>query len=335
MKKPRVIIADADYNYVLTLLNRLIREFFDSAELEVITDKTYFQNLFSAPQDVDILIVSDSLFSSLTKHNYVKYTFVLSEKNGQEFCDDNSVILIPKYASIKEVFARITGKCSEVLQGHSTQKSKSKIIAVFSGAGGVGKTTISLGVSAYLNNILKRVLYINAAQIQSILGEISRGDYNVAKSAIKNNGFSYLMPFRSSLMSFGLDFSFYRNFITIARNSSEYDLILIDMEIGLDAEKIKILDIADKVLIITKPDAATVFATNQLADSISGSLTDKYIYICNDTNDMTEASSTHLSNNNQRYLISSYVHHFSSKEKTSVEDLAMEKDIQRIAHFLI
>ncbi|MCM1199448.1 MAG: AAA family ATPase, partial [Clostridium sp.] len=43
---------------------------------------------------------------------------------------------------------------------------KPQIILFYSGAGGVGKTTISMGVAAYLAQNYKRVLYINAARLQ-------------------------------------------------------------------------------------------------------------------------------------------------------------------------
>jgi hypothetical protein len=46
MKKPRIIIADEDYNYIIPLQLRFIEDMFEKIELEIITDPVYFASLF-------------------------------------------------------------------------------------------------------------------------------------------------------------------------------------------------------------------------------------------------------------------------------------------------
>lgn len=70
MAKPRVIIADTDEGYISTIQLKFVKEYFDKIELEIITDKEYFDELFSKPQKADILIVSEELYDvTLQKHN--------------------------------------------------------------------------------------------------------------------------------------------------------------------------------------------------------------------------------------------------------------------------
>ena len=42
MAKPRVIIADTDEGYISTIQLKFVKEYFDKIELEIITDKEYF-----------------------------------------------------------------------------------------------------------------------------------------------------------------------------------------------------------------------------------------------------------------------------------------------------
>ena len=48
MGKPRIIIADTDLNYITLLELKFVEELFDKVNLEMITDKEYFDSLFLA-----------------------------------------------------------------------------------------------------------------------------------------------------------------------------------------------------------------------------------------------------------------------------------------------
>lgn len=73
MSKARVIIADTDINYIIPLQLKFAEEFFDAIDLEVISDRSYFEKLFAVPQKADILIVSEELYdSSLQRHRILK-----------------------------------------------------------------------------------------------------------------------------------------------------------------------------------------------------------------------------------------------------------------------
>ena len=42
MVKPRIIIADMDINYIMPIQLRFVEDFFEKVELEIITDKSFF-----------------------------------------------------------------------------------------------------------------------------------------------------------------------------------------------------------------------------------------------------------------------------------------------------
>ena len=166
MAKPRVIIADEDTNYIIPLQFKFVSDFFDKIELEIITNREYFEKFFSRPQNAEILIVSDELYdSSLQRHN-IANVFVMMEQYDEGDTGDLNVNRLFKYTSIKEIFNEIVGKSDGALNIAAVEKKETQIILVTSAAGGVGKTTVAMGIAACLAQNYKRVLYINASRLQ-------------------------------------------------------------------------------------------------------------------------------------------------------------------------
>ena len=58
MAKARINIADTDESYIQSIQLKFVEEFFEKIDLEIITDKEYFESLFSVPQRAYIYIVS-------------------------------------------------------------------------------------------------------------------------------------------------------------------------------------------------------------------------------------------------------------------------------------
>ena len=80
MARPRIIIADTDVNYILSLQLKFIEEFFEKIDLEIITDRDFFEKTFESPQRAEILIISEDLYDlSIQKHN-IGNIFLMTEK---------------------------------------------------------------------------------------------------------------------------------------------------------------------------------------------------------------------------------------------------------------
>ena len=134
MNKPIVVLADLDANYLIPLEDKLTEELYDQIELEIITDKQYFDTFFSTPRKIDTLIISSSLFSQdLLRHNVTDF-FVLTEDPGDTQSTDN-VTQIFKYSSTKEIFNQVLYKNKEMLNVQFTHK-ETQVIVVTSGIGG-------------------------------------------------------------------------------------------------------------------------------------------------------------------------------------------------------
>lgn len=351
MARPRIIIADTDVNYILSLQLKFIEEFFEKIDLEIITDRNYFENMFESPQRAEVLIVSEDLYDlSIQKHN-IGNVFLMTEKNEEEQTADLNVTRIFKYTSIKEIFNEILGKSSDSLNVKNAGKKEPQIVVVTSASGGVGKTTLAMGISACLGKDYKRVLYINCDYLQSFsyllsnkavisnneiysnLIQNSDNAYQSIKHLIRNEVFSYLPPFKAPLISLGISTEIFIKIALSAKKSGEYDFIIIDTDSVFDERKVSLLSIADKVIMVTRQNRASVFETNLLVSSIDGISNEKYIFICNDfVKDMENAIIS--PDIIMKYGVNEYIEHIVQFDSLKGPDLAEQTSIRKATYLL-
>lgn len=351
MAKPRIIIADTDENYIIPLQLKFAEDFFEKVDLEIITDSDYFDALFSTPQRAEILIVSEKLYSQEMQRHNISHIFVMNEQYEEDQTADLNVDHIFKYTSIKEIFNEITGKSADVLKIGKSAKQETQIVLFYSASGGTGKTTVAMGVCASLTKNYKRVLYINAAQLQvfqhmlenhstisaaDVYAKLASANDNVyldIKHVIRKEIFSYVPPFKAALISLGLNYSVYEKIIESAKKSGEYDFIIVDADVSFDEQKATLLNIADKVVVVTKQTFAAVLATNILVANINGSNADKYIFVCNDFN-KDEDNALISPKLSLKFSVNDYIDHFAHYDQMNCNDLANDSGIQKTA-FLV
>ena len=353
MAKPRIIIADRDISFIGPVQLKFAEDYYDKLEIEVITDVDYFDSVFSTPQQAAILIVSEEFYSlELQRHN-ITHVFLMTEQYDEDKTADLTVKPINKYTSIKEIFNLITGMAFDVFASITgAAKQETQVILMYSASGGSGKTTAAIGVAASLTKNYKRVLYINASRLQcfqhhldnktpitssEIYAKLMRGGddlYDSVKYAIRKELFSYLPPFKSALMSLDLKFSVYAAIIKSAKKSGDYDFIIVDTDTAFDEDKAILLDMADKVVVITRQSRASVSATNTLVANINGVKGEKYIFICNDF-DKNEDNALIAPDLNVKFIVNDYIDHFRHYDRLNPEDLSGESSIQRLAFLII
>lgn len=351
MARPRIIIADGDINYILPIQMKFAEDFFEKIDLEIISDRGYFTELFSSPQTADILILSEDFYDdSIKKHN-IGNIFLMTEQLDEGQTGDLSVNQIFKYTSLKEIFNEITGKSANALNIQAERKSEPKILLVYSASGGTGKTTVAVGLSVCLTKNYKRIFYINAERLQSFQRlldnqtPVSASDvyakltspteriYEDIRHVIRKEIFSYLPPFRSALMSIGLTYSVYLAIAIAAKKSGDYDYIIIDADCSFDEDKARMMDMADKVIVVTDQTYTSVYATNMLAANVNGMNTDKYVFVCNNF-DKDQDNALIASNITTRFAVSEYIEHLSHYDQLRCEEMGLCGGIQRTA-FLV
>lgn len=348
MAKPKVIIADEDANYIVPLQLKFVVEFFEKIELEIITDRAYFDDYFSRPQNAEVLIVSDELYnSSLQRHN-IQNIFVMMEQLEEGGTADLSVNQMFKYTSIKEIYNEIIGKSAGALNNAIVEKKATQVITVTSAAGGVGKTTVAMGVAACLSQNYKRVLYINASRLQSFqylldnhtnltspdvyarLINPQNDIYADIKHVIRKEIFSYLPAFKASLLSIGIDYSVYRDIIQSSKQSGDYDYIVVDAESTFDEQLTELLDLSNKVIVVTTQAMQSVFNTNLFVSNVNGVNSDKYVFVCNDFDDHSDNALIRPELNN-RFIVENYIEHIVALDRQKLSDYAKLPGIQKTA----
>ena len=353
MAKPRIIIADADFDYIIPLQLKFVEEFFEKIDLEIITDREYFARTFSISQRADILVISEDLYDRAIQRHNVGRIFLLTEQYEEESTADLNVNRIFKYTSIKEIFNEIISKSSNVLKLDQQKKQETQVVLVYSASGGTGKTTVAMGISASLTKNYKKVLYINAARLQTFQSMLEnetpvtatdvyaklRSDnlekiYEDIKHVLRKELFYYLPPFKTALMALGLRYRVFGEIVRSAKRSGDFDFIVVDADVTFDEEKAELINMADRVVVVTKQSTAAVSATNILASNINGMNTDKYIFICNDF-DKTRSNELISPRSSLKFTISDYVDHFNLYEQMNLEEIAGESSIQRIAFLII
>lgn len=351
MAKPRIIIADTDINYIIPLQAKFAEEFPGETDLEIITDTAYFESLFSCPQKVDILIVADELYSGKLRRHDIGTIFVMMEKYEEGATDELTINRLFKYTSIREIFNEIVGKSSEVLNVNVHIKKACQTVLVCSASGGAGKTTVAMGLAGCLTRNYKKVIYINAERLQTFqyrlenksaisapdiymsLSDPQPSVYQEIRPVIRREEFSYLPPFKAPLMSLGLKYSVFRKIAASAKQTNEYDFIIIDADTVFDEEKAAMIGEADKVVIVTGQSEAAVRATDALVSNINGIGSEKYVFVCNDFK-KDEDNFLTSSDVSIRFQVNEYIEHFQSGENITPDKLAHDGGIQKTA-FLI
>ena len=349
MTKPRIIIVDEDESYAMTLQAKFIYEFLDNIELEVITDQKIIDKTFATAQKADILIIDSNIHSETIQKQEIDHVFVMTESKQSASDDYESEYIIFKYANIKSIFMEIVGKSSLTIP-NKKRELKSRVILVTSGSGGVGKTTVALGLASALSSMYKRVLYMEAAKLQNfsyfledktpidnayIYDKLSKADrsiYQDIKAELRTQIFNYILPFKTALLSFGIDYSVFRKIAESAKESNDYDYIIIDADSCFDEEKTRLISLADHVLIITEQSEQQVYNTNMLMNNINNNMSDKYLFICNkydshkDGYERTEGIT---------YKIDEYVDKMEEYSRMKFEDLGQQDGIKKVAFLMI
>ena len=209
-----------------------------------------------------------------------------------------------------------------------------------------------MGICACLAKNYQKVLYINAERLQKIkylfenktaISEhdvyaklINNSDriYEDIKHVIRKEEFYYLPSFKASLMALGIKYEIYAKIAEDAKKSSDYDFIIIDAESTFDEEKIKLFDIADRVLLVTEQTVSSVEASNELIANINLSNVDKYQFICNKFN--KEKSNALISSAIElKFSINEYVEEIITDGTIQLNQLAQSNGIKKVTYLII
>lgn len=151
----------------------------------------------------------------------------------------------------------------------------SKKIAVVSGKGGTGKTTVAAGISLYMGILFKKAIYLSVNpgdySAELLLGvdgstvgnlsDILSGDSQLSNTVkfAKNNTACILPPDRTLKEAD----SIYLNDLT-EELKSVYDFVIIDAPPGMGYEYELAVSTADEVIVVVLPEEASIRAAAEV-----------------------------------------------------------------------
>ncbi|MDD2978577.1 MAG: AAA family ATPase [Hespellia sp.] len=300
MERPVIILADTDNTYLKALEWKFIETYGNQIELLVITEPSYFAKFFSVERQADTLVVGEGLYDDTIKRHRIQRIIRLTD----EECTDSSgmatsqerITTLYKYVSIKTIMNEATYHLKNT-EEKSVEK-KVRVTCVCSAIGGSGKTTIALAVAKNLTRHHRRVLYLNLEMVQSfsyflktaaslpkeacqILRQKSADYYRNLKPYIRTEEFSYLPPLPGSMDALQIPIASILTWIAQAKESGDYDEIVIDADIIWGDAFARILSMSDLVLTIIRQDALSVKKTMFLLNDIDCGKEEKFVFFCN------------------------------------------------------
>lgn len=347
MRKPIIYLADTDYRYLETLEFMFAEALGNDMELQVITDEDYFRELFVRAVCADVLLVSENLYYEELCRHEIRKIIVLSEKEVQQ-PQSRKYTVVNKYSNAKGILHEAMHILDTEGLGGPKKNRRSSIICVGSAVGGSGKTTIAAGLAKCLSTHHARVLYLNTEMSQSfsyflndkceldnqacrIFRESPAEAYHKLKKYMRGEGFAYLPPLSMPFDAFQIPVSAYAGLAGEARDSGDFDYIVIDLDSGCGQANAEIIAGSDAAVIVVQQDPLSIIKTNFMLRSMDCSDEEKFIFICNKYKKMQEGA--RISQGNEKYQVSGYIGII--EQAASLQAVCENPGIQELAYLFL
>lgn len=343
MSKLTIIIADEDENYLSPIEIKFLEEIGDVAEIITITDRDYFDEYFSIPRKVDVLIIDKIFYKDyLSKHDINKI-FILNETSDE--IGENEIY---KYTSVKDIYDEVIGNVN-LSEEIVNEKKHTNVIMVYSPAGGTGVTTLSLVLAKAIANKHKKVLYLSTENMQSLAvyenieesmsklleKAITTQSYDIHtvinNEVVVRKGISYIPPAKQATTVLGIKEENYLNLIAKMKEVNMYDYIVVDTDSELTQNKCAMMALSDKVVIVVAQNEGTVKKTDIFLENIDCSDLNKFLFVCNKYRTDKENNLTNSSMKNQ-CIVKQYIEYLDNVDTTKI---AETDAIQNFAYNLI
>ncbi len=284
MSKIKLVIADEDGHYVDALSDYLIASYSHVFQTRVYTGKAalldYLNHLdITEGQGIDVLLVTREMLDRRKGLNFAGVLMFLSESVERFSAEAEKTETVYKYQCGEKLAARVLQAYSAV---HPEKRfaadgsKRTRVISVYSPAGGTGKTTIALGCAMQAAWEGKKVFYLNletfpgvglfwkehdGQNLSNVYYYLKNDRYDLkrvieaAKCREPLSGIYYFNPSDSALdyeedLSTGL-----RLLLEELRINGWYDLIFVDMSSGLNKNNLAVLEESDRILNVCTQEA--------------------------------------------------------------------------------
>lgn len=275
--KRKLVLADSDWRY-LKEISCYFMEKVPQFEIITFTKEEKLREYFTQGGEADLLAVDETfvkerleaLTPGLTR---IMLSVSMNQADGFE--------TVKKYQKLETLAGQILLKYAQDSNTLETVKgnAETKIVSFYSPAGGTGKTTLALSLSAAAVKTGLHVLYMNLEEISSVdsaLFEEGEGGLSAVFLALKTKGmnvgiklktcvrtepaagFSFLSGVDSISEYEEIDGEDVTRLLKAARELSDYDLIVTDHSSGFTKQTQAALEEADMIFVPTLMDEGSL-----------------------------------------------------------------------------
>lgn len=273
MSKIHLIIADGDEDYVDSITNYIVNNYSHRFQVNSFTKEEYLLDYISSNEGkVDILLLCPQWYTNSISKDRVDTIIILS--GGMLIDEAIDCEMINKYQRGDKLVSGILNCFAEVNPNKyyiSDKDRKTKVIAVYSPIGGIGKTSIAVGSSMKSAEDGKSVFYLNLENMQStsnffdcencqsisnVLYYIKEKKKNITlkiegiRCTDPQYGIHYFSPPQSCIDLDEMSIDELEYLINKLKLSRNYDEIFIDMSTKLDEKNVSILNVSDEIILI-------------------------------------------------------------------------------------
>ena len=270
MNKINIVIYDYDIDYVEALVELLNKSYAKYVKVIGITEQEQLQKLQRSAYKMDILLINERLEHLTEGNRYSKVLITLSEG---ELVNDLERRKIFKYQNGQAIFNAIRKIYITINKdlAFDLDMDKAKLLGFFSPIGGIGTSTVSVGIASKLTKEGKKVLYITMEQIASlgVFFDTKSNNYNLSdllyaaddeanitekllRSVINcdQNKIYYINPVNSTLDFEELNGQNFISIIRAIKDKLDFDYIIMDLGSRLDNLSNIILENCDKAMLL-------------------------------------------------------------------------------------
>ena len=301
MGKLNLVVADTDEAYVENIVNYFMTNHSQRFQISSFTKHEFLYDFLSELREIDVLLVSPEMYTeSLPKEGIIEI-FILTSGELPEKCkglnhiDKNQIgdgfvkEIADKYPEDEDNAIEEPIVEEPVSVEQAIKDRKTKVVAIYSPLGGVGKTTIAVSSWIYCGKKGLNVFYLNFESFQStplffnckneksyskILEYVKdkRDDLHrmieASKQVDTDHNVYYLSPPESILDILEAEPKDFRRLINEFKSMGMYDIVIVDMSSELSDRNIALLEACDQVVLVLAQDAIS----NIKAESFSQQL---------------------------------------------------------------
>lgn len=273
----RLAIADSDEAYVDSLVNFLISNYSLRFQINSFTRRDCLNDfLLEEGGKVDVLLISRDIFSDSLPVKRAGTVILLAD--GRRNIESEAFPVVNKFQHGDRLVSNVMNIISDRVFHQDIlieRNDRAKIIAVYSPAGGVGKTYITVSSCIRCSQTGMKVFYLNLEEMNSTRSffdcnseqNLSNIFFHVKEKSknlhLKMEGIKcidsqfnvhFFSPPDSNMEKEDMLPEEAEQLVGCLRQNGDYDLIFIDLSSSFNRINLKLLEMSDEILLIAAPE---------------------------------------------------------------------------------